>query len=93
MKFVQYDQDMTIVLYAKKSPIRPLSVHRLAPQLLDLGATHFPDHSTIMAIIRLAWSSCSGNLDRMNASAEELHEPFKTNSLLASTSKNVRVFN
>ena len=60
--------------------IRTVS-QRLAPQLLELGAAHLPDQSTVYAIVRLAWSACSGNLDLMNATPDELHEPFKSNTL------------
>ena len=49
---------------------------RLATQLLDVGAQFLPDQSTVYAILRLAWASCSGNLDLANASTDELHEPF-----------------
>ena len=56
--------------------IRSIS-QRLATQLLELGASHMPDRETVAAIIRLAWASSSGNLDLLNVSTDELHEPFK----------------
>ena len=63
--------------------IRNIS-QRLATHLLESGASHMPDRETVAAIIRLAWSSSSGNLDLLNSSTDELHEPFK----VGTTSKN-----
>ena len=56
--------------------IRSIS-QRLATHLLELGASHLPDRETVAAVIRLAWASSSGNLDLLNATTDELHEPFK----------------
>lgn len=52
---------------------------RLAPQLLEVGASHLPDQATVTAIIRVAWAAGGGGrLANMNSPAEELHERFET---------------
>ena len=57
---------------------------RLAQQLLEKGAKHLPNESTVQAIIRLAWSTACGNINMMNGStSEELHAKFQNPEDLA----------
>ena len=63
--------------------VRSIS-QRLATHLLEVGAAHLPDKETVAAIIRLAWASCSGNLELLNSATDELHEPFKNPSTVKS---------
>lgn len=56
---------------------------RLAPQLLELGASCLPKQEAVTAIIRIAWAAAAGDLALMLATPDEIHARFTSSNTVA----------